>query len=76
MDKFEKVIDNYIKMFGSTKDIDKYVSTWDYTEKDFDKLAEQIQNCVKCGKRYSKLYVSLSEKIYDKTIYKFLDFEE
>lgn len=76
MDKFEEAIENYIKMFGSTNDIDKYVSTWDYTENDFDRLAEQIQNCVKCGKRYSKLYVSLLKKIYYITIYKFLNFEE
>ncbi|MBQ2917111.1 MAG: hypothetical protein IJE59_02915 [Clostridia bacterium] len=76
MDKYDKAIKDYVKMFGDTRDINEYVSTWEYTEKDFEKLAEQLKKCIKNRKRYSKLYVSLFKKFYYKTIYKFLNFEE
>lgn len=70
MNRYDIVLNNYIEAFGDDEDICEYVSTWDYDENDFSKLAQKLENCIEKRKQYKKLYVSFLEKIYCKTIYK------
>ena len=72
MDRYNNAINNYEELFGDSNDIYKYVSTWDYDEEDFKKLAQKIETCIYKKKRYTKLYVSIIEKVYLKTLYKLL----
>ena len=49
--RFEKAIKKYINLFGTSDDIFEYLSTWDYNDKDWNELAEKIENCVKKRKK-------------------------
>lgn len=71
MDRYEIALNSYIEFFGDDEDICEYVSTWDYNENDFYKLAQKLECCIEKRKRY-KVYVSFLEKIYYKTIYKII----
>lgn len=70
MNRYDIALNNYIKFFGNAEDINEYVSTWDYNEKDFLKLAEKLEYCILKRKRYKKIYVSFLQKVYYKTICK------
>ena len=45
--RFEKAIKKYINLFGTSNDIFEYLSTWDYSDEDWNELSEKIENCVK-----------------------------
>lgn len=72
MKRYDRVLKEYIDLFGNCDDVYKYVSTWEYKENDFIKLAERLEYCVKVKKRYEQVYISFLEKIYYKTLYKVL----
>lgn len=42
MDRYEIALNSYIEFFGDDEDICEYVSTWDYNENDFYKLAQKL----------------------------------
>ena len=73
MDKdIKKAINEYIKIFGTDDDINEYISTWDYDDNDFERLAGEIEDCVRKRKKYKNVYISFWQKLYYKTIYKIL----
>ena len=73
MDKdIKKAINEYIKIFGTDDDINEYILTWDYDDNDFERLAGEIEDCVRKRKKYKNVYISFWQKLYYKTIYKIL----
>ena len=70
--RYNKALEDYIVSFGNTQDLNKYISTWDYTEQDFLELAIRLENCIKLKKRYKHLYMCLIERIYQNTIGPFI----
>ena len=70
--KYKKAVNEYIRIFGTDEDIIEYSSTWEYDDNDFERLAGEIEDCVRKRKKYKNLYVSFWQKLYYKTIYKIL----
>lgn len=76
MNVYDKVYEKYKNKFRDN-DLVEYLSTWDYDDEDFKKLAQELNNCIEKNKTYKQLYVPFWKKIFNglflKIYYHFID---
>ena len=61
--KYKKAVNEYIRIFGTDEDIIEYSSTWEYDDNDFERLAGEIEDCIRKRKNI-KIYMFLFGKNY------------
>ena len=54
MNVYDKVYEKYKNKFRDN-DLVEYLSTWDYDDEDFKKLAQELNNCIEKNKTYKQL---------------------
>lgn len=73
--RYTEAEEAYIRLFGNKDDLNKYLSTYDYSDEDFLKLAIKLENCIKCKKRYKYLYMTFIERIWKSTLGPFISYK-